>query len=310
MNFEFRHLHAFVAAARHGNFTRAAKAVHVSQPTFTVQIRQFETALGVRLLDRNTRSVQLTPIGRDLAPVLERILRELDSVLTNTQALSTRPTGFVAVAALPTLSATVLPGIISTFRTANPGIAIHLKDAVSIRLAAMVRAGDVDFGFGSLPASEPDLEFTLLFNDRMSAIFPRRSPLAGKRTVALKDLIATPLILMGRDSSVRAVVDRALAAIGHFAPPAYEASYISTALGMVEAGLGITILPASVLRMDHNRALISRPIQNPNIDRAVGIIQMRGRTLTPAAELFLAAIRARCADLFTSRKKGSYSSRL
>jgi DNA-binding transcriptional LysR family regulator len=92
-------------------------------------------------------------------------------------------------------------------------------------------------------------------------------------------------------------VDRAFASIGHFAPPSYEASYISTALGMVEAGLGITILPASVLRMDRGRNLVSRPIQKPRMDREVGFIQLRGRSLSPAAAT-LGAIRERCADLF------------
>jgi LysR family transcriptional regulator, carnitine catabolism transcriptional activator len=302
MDVDLRHLRAFVAIARHGSFTRAAKAVHISQPTFTVQIRRLETSLGVRLVDRNTRSVQLTPIGRDLAPVLERILRDLDSALLNTRALSSRASGSVTIAALPTLSATVLPGIIAAFRKENPGIAIHLRDAVGIKVAGMVRAGEVDFGFGSLPVSEPDVEFTPLFNDRMSAIFPRLSPLGEKRTLALKDLTASPLILMGRDSSVRAVVDRALAAIGHLDPPAYEASYISTALGMVEAGLGVTILPASVLRMDRGHGLVSRPIQSPKIDREVGLVQLRGRSLSPAAEAFLKALRLRCAELFARRK--------
>jgi DNA-binding transcriptional LysR family regulator len=224
MNVDLRHLRAFVAVAWHGSFTRAAKAVNISQPTFTVQIRHLETSLGVRLVDRNTRSVQLTPIGRELAPVLLRILRDLDSALLNTRALSSRASGFVAIAALPSLSATVLPGIIATFRKENPGIAIHLRDAVGIKVAGMVRTGEVDFGFGSLPVSEPDVEFTPLFNDRLSAIFPRHSPLGQKRSLSLKDLTASPLILMGRDSSVRAVVDRALAAIGHLDPPAYEAS--------------------------------------------------------------------------------------
>ncbi len=302
MDVDLRHLRAFIAVARHGSFTRAAKTVHISQPTFTVQIRRLETSLGVRLVDRNTRSVQLTPIGRELAPVLERILRDLDSALLNTRALSSRASGFVAIAALPSLSATVLPGIISAFRHENPGIAIHLRDAVGIKVSGMVRTGEVDFGFGSLPVSEPDVEFTPLFNDRMSAIFPRHSPFGAKRSLSLKDLTASPLILMGRDSSVRAVVDRALAAIGHLDPPAYEASYISTALGMVEAGLGITILPASVLRMDRGHGLMSRPIQNPKIDREVGLIQLRGRSLSPAAGAFLRVLRERCTELFARRK--------
>ncbi len=302
MDVELRHLEAFVAVARHGSFTRGAKAVNISQPTFTVQIRHLEAALGVRLVDRNTRSVKLTPIGRELAPVLERILRDLESALLSTQAYSSRASGFVAVAALPTLSATVLPGIIAGFRAENAGIAIQLRDAVNVRVAGMVRAGEVDFGFASLPVSEPDVEFTPLFNDRLSAIFQRHSPMARKRSIALKDVISSPLILMSRDSSVRAVVDRALASIGDFAPPAYEASYISTALGMVEAGLGTTILPASVLRMDSGRDLVSRPIQNPRIDREVGIVQLRGRSLSPAAEAFSQAIRKRCAELFGRRK--------
>lgn len=304
MDVDLRHLEAFVAVARHGSFTRAAKAVNISQPTFTVQIRHLETALGVRLVDRNTRSVQLTPIGRELAPVLERILRDLESALLNTQAFSSRACGSVTIAALPTLSATVLPGIISAFRAANPGIAVHLRDAVNVRVSGMVRAGEVDFGLGSLPPSELGVEFMALFNDRLSAIFQRRSPLALKRAIALKDLVSSPLILMGRDSSVRAVVDRALASIGYFDAPAYEAEYISTALGMVEAGLGVTILPASVLRMDRGRDLVIRPIQKPRIDREVGIIQMRGRSLSPAAAAFAGAIRERCGELF-GRRRGS-----
>ena len=82
----------------------------------------------------------------------------------------------------------MLPGIISAFRKENPGIAIHLRDAVGIKVSGMVRAGEVDFGFGSLPVSEPDVEFTPLFNDRMSAIFPRHSPFGEKRSLSLKDL--------------------------------------------------------------------------------------------------------------------------
>jgi LysR family carnitine catabolism transcriptional activator len=291
MDVEFRHLAAFVAAARHGSFTRAAKALHVSQPAFTVQIRQLETALGVRLLDRNTRSVQLTQIGHDLAPPLERLLREFDALLLNTKSLSTKASGYVAVAALPSLSATLLPRIISSFRAANPGIAVHLRDAVGARVVSMVKAGEVDFGFGSLRTGEPDIEFTQLFKDRMSAIFRAGSPLGRKRSVALRDLISYPLILMERDSTVRTVVDRGLAAIGHYAPPAYEAEYISTALGMVKAGLGITILPASVLEMENPENLALLPIHQPDLDRDVGFIVKRGRSLSRAAESLMSSIR-------------------
>ena len=294
MDVDLRHLEAFVAAARHSSFTRAARTLNVSQPAFTVQIRQLESALGVRLLDRNTRSVQLTQIGQDLAPVLERILRELEALLHSTRSLSTAAAGYVAVAALPSLSATILPRIVEAFRKENPAISIHLRDAVGIRVAAMVRAGEADFGFGSLSSADPELEFTPLFKDRLVAIFGPETPFGRRRALSLADLAQQPLILMDRESTVRTVVDRALASIGHYAPPAFEASYMSTALGMVKAGLGVTILPESVLEMEDNRDLDFRPIQKPALDRDVGILMKRGRSLAPAAAALVDAVRKEC----------------
>jgi DNA-binding transcriptional LysR family regulator len=157
----------------------------------------------------------------------------------------------------------------------------------------MVKSGEVDFGFGSIQASDPDLEFTPLFRDRMHAIFLPGCVLEQRKSAALASVTEFPLILMSRDSTVRTVVDRGLAAIGHFAPPAHEASYISTALGMVRAGLGVTILPSSVLDIGGGAGLVSRPVIRPGIDRDVGLICRRGRSPSPAAESFQLAIRRR-----------------
>ena len=219
MDVELRRLHAFVAVARHGNFTRAARAVNISQSTLTVQIQQLETALGVRLVDRNTRSVQLTPIGRDLAPILERILRDLESALLNTQALSGLASGFVAISPLPTLSATVLPGIISACRKETPGLAIHLKDAAGIRGAAMVRTGEVDFRVRQSSGERARRNLHPSLQRSHERHLSARLALRQKRSISLADLTSRPLILMARDSSVSAVVDRAFASFGHFAPP-------------------------------------------------------------------------------------------
>src|SRR5215831_14748716 len=122
MNLNLRHLEAFAAVARLGSFTKAASALYISQPSFTVQIKQLEEELGVRLLDRNTRSVSLTAIGRELAPVVERLLGELEGIVTSTRALSAKSIGSVTIAALPSVSATLLPGVIAAFRQRYPGI--------------------------------------------------------------------------------------------------------------------------------------------------------------------------------------------
>jgi len=280
-----------VAVARHGSFTRAARSLNVSQPTFTVQIRQLEEALGVRLLDRTTRSVQLTQAGREFAPQLERSLRDLTALLASTAALSGKTSGHVSVAALPSLCGGMLPSVIAAFNRKHSGISIHLLDALGVRIPAMVKSGEVDFGFGSMQKSDPDIDFTPLFRDRMHAIFLRGGPLEGRKSVALQDVTAFPLILMNRDSTVRTVVDGGLASIGHFAAPAYEAAYMSTALGMVKAGLGVTILPSSALDIEGAPDLISVPVSSPRLDRDIGFLQKRGRSLSPAAEAFLQAIR-------------------
>src|SRR5260370_11388716 len=113
MNFTLRELEAFLGVARLGNFTRAAKALHMSQPALTVRIRHLEDALGVRLLDRTTRSVALTQIGREFLPVVARVLGEIDAVSVNARDVAGRRRGVVTVAALPSVAATLLPGLIA-----------------------------------------------------------------------------------------------------------------------------------------------------------------------------------------------------
>jgi DNA-binding transcriptional LysR family regulator len=297
MNVDFRHLEALVAAARYHNFTRAARSLNISQPTFTVQIRQLERELGVRLLDRNTRSVQLTRAGKDLVPAVERLLRELNSVLSSTKESSAAKSGAVRVATLPSLAATILPQILSALQTQHPGVVVHLREAPARRIVGMVKSEEVDFGMGWVRGRDSDVQFTPLFTDRMSAIFKAGLKLERKKTVALRDLAAYPLILTDSESSVRAMVDDAFEALGSFVQPAWEVTYMSTALALARAGLGVTILPESVLEMEGGRHLRARPIREPALDRRIGIIQTTGRSLSPAAEVFFQAVCAGCAKI-------------
>jgi len=297
MTIDFRHLQAFVSAARYRSFTRAAKSLNISQPTFTVQIRQLETELGVRLLDRNTRSVQLTRIGRDLAPAVERLLRDLDSILDSAKGTSSAKSGAVIVAVLPSLAATILPQILATLRAEHPGVSVRLREAPARRIVGLVKSDEVDFGIGWIQGRDTDVQFATLFTDRLSAIFKAGSKLERRKTVSLRDLSDFPLILTDRESSVRAMVDNAFEASGSFVGPVWEVTCMSTALALVRAGLGITILPELVLAMDSGRYLRARPIRGADLDRRIGVIQSAGRSLSPAAEVFLRALGDGCSHL-------------
>jgi DNA-binding transcriptional LysR family regulator len=290
MNVNLRHLEAFAAVARLCSFTAAARLLNLSQPALTVQIRQLEETLTVRLLDRNTRSVRLTLAGEELAPVVERLLAEIDSVVSSAKAMSGKTKGSVRVAALPSIAATLLPRIIVGFRRRYPGVSVVVRDAPAERVVSMVHSEQVDLGLGSPDGADPGLRFTPLFKDHMRLVLPVGSPLLRQRSIGLADLTGHPLILPGPDSSVRRLVDTAFRSMGLNVTPAYEASLMSTVAGMVRAGLGAAILPSAALDMGELTGLRSRPLREPMLVREIGVLQKAGRSLSPAAASFLEAV--------------------
>jgi len=166
-----------------------------------VQIRQLEENIGVKLLDRNTRTAKLTRIGQQLAPVIERVLRDIEAVLHHAREMAAGVRGTVNVAALPS-------------------VCFHDTAALSQKMLAMVKNGEVDFGIGSFTDAESRIQVAPLFTDHMKIVLARDSPLAKKRVIQLKQLVELPLILMERDSSVRMLVDRAFESIGQYPTPA------------------------------------------------------------------------------------------
>jgi DNA-binding transcriptional LysR family regulator len=297
IDLNLRQLQTFITVARLGSFTRAAHLLHLSQPALTKQLRQLEETLDVRLLDRNTRTVELTRIGRELAPVVDQLLREIEAVVVNTKELAEKSRGVTRIAALPSISSTILPRTIAQFKKLYPGISVILKDILAQRLVAMVKADEVDFGVGSVNGTDSEIQFTLLLADRIVVVFPPGLSLERKKVIQLNDLTGLPLILMDKESSVRKLVDRAFESIGKFAVPAFEATYMSTAAGMVNAGLGVALLPSSAFETGELAGLSSRPIKHPALIREIGIIQKAGRSLSPAAESFVKSLKETCKEI-------------
>jgi DNA-binding transcriptional LysR family regulator len=290
MDLNMRQVRAFVSVAHLKSFTRAAALLNVSQPALTVQLRKLEETLGIRLLDRNSRTVDITRLGRELLPVFQRILRELDSVVMDTRALATQQHGVVRIAALPSFAAGLLPTVISRFRRSNPRMSFAVKDVIASRVNASVRSEEVDIGITGGDLSDPDLEILHLTHDKMHVVFPSQHPLGRKRRITLEDLAELPLVLMDSETSVRSIVDAAFVAAGRLPIPACEAIYMMTAVGMVKAGLGVTVLPASAKEVRAEPSLKSRVIDDPAFVRPIAVIKKKNRTLPPAARLFLEQI--------------------
>ena len=154
----------------------------------------------------------------------------------------------------------------------------------------MVRDETVDLGIGSELDADAGLVTIPLFEDEMRAVVPTGHALARGEEVTLEGLIGEPLILMDTSSSVRRLTDRAFADLGHLVTPAYEPTYMSTAVGLVRAGLGIAILPSSAIELELEPGLPSLHITSPHLRRPITLTLKAGRSLPPAAEAFRAML--------------------
>jgi DNA-binding transcriptional LysR family regulator len=287
MDVSLRQVRAFLTVARVKSFTGAASVLNVTQPALTMQIRRLEEALGVTLFDRNTRSVELTRVARDLLPAFERTLQDFEAALGSARDIATQARGIVRLAALPSVAAGVLPDAILKFREKRPNVTFDLKDVIAGQVLSLVQSEQVDFGVMGGSVKAADIETVFEARDRLHVVYPKGHRIARLKAITPTALAEFPLILMQRDTSVRAIVDAGFHSAGLIPKATCEAIYMMTAVGMVRAGLGLTILPGSAREIKAEPGLQSKPIDDPAFTRPVSIIKRSGRTLPPLSQAFL-----------------------
>jgi DNA-binding transcriptional LysR family regulator len=291
MDLNLRQVRAFLTVAQTGSFTRAAALLNLSQPALTVQIRRLEETLEARLIDRDSRNVGLTRLGRDLLPGFRRVIDDLDAVVLDTRERAAGRTGIVRVATLPSFAASLLPDVIAAFRAAHPRVAFQVRDVIAQRVLDLVRDEAVDLGIVGGAVADPAVDVLHATSDALHVVYPAGHPIEAVPHVTTEILSGFPLVLMDGATSVRAIVDAAFLATGRRPHAACEAIYMMTAVGMVRAGLGLTILPGSAREIQAEPDLRSRPIADPGFERPVSLIKKAGRTLPVVSEQFSAALR-------------------
>ncbi|GAB1579115.1 LysR family transcriptional regulator [Bordetella petrii] len=282
MNISARQLRAFVALADEKHFTRAAQRCHLTQPAFSALIRALEDTAGVRLFDRSTRHVELTAEGRVLDASARRLLGDLELAMEDLRDHAARRRGRVTVAALPSLAAGWLPGLLARYHQDHPGITLQLRDALLDPCLDMVQSGAADFAVAARRADMADLDSEFLHADRFFLVCRKDHPLAGRAQVRLRDLARWPLIQLARGSSVRRHLDEALGAGG--AAPLLEVEHLATVTGLVCAGLGISVVPAMTLFHFQREELIIKPLAGRPLTRPLYLVRRQGRTLSSAAQ--------------------------
>jgi DNA-binding transcriptional LysR family regulator len=284
VNFDLGDLLAFRAVAELNNFRRAAESVHISQPAFSRRIDKLEQALGVKLLDRTTRRVSLTAVGRDFARKTALWLDDLDATLLAVRGIAATRMGEVTIACVPSTVYYHVSQVIRRYREIYPKIRVKIHDAGANEVLDTVVRGEADFGLNFMGGQEPDIEFKPLLEERFVAACRRDHPLARKRRVTWAELADHDFITVSKMSGNRLLIDQALA--GALKRPAslYEANHVTTLLGLVEAGLGVAAVPSLAMPARDHPLLASVPLAEPVVTRRVGLIRRKGRSLSPAAQ--------------------------
>ncbi|HWK43981.1 MAG TPA: LysR family transcriptional regulator [Stellaceae bacterium] len=286
MNVTLKQLHAFLAVAELGSFTGAGKRLRMAQPALSQHVRELEAELGLKLFNRTTRRVELTEGGREFQWSAAKIIEDLEMAVRNANDTAERRRGRITIAAAPLLAAVILPRTIAEFRLCHPGIQVVLVDVGTDQIVERVRSGQADCGVGTFALAEDGLTRLTLARDSLMLFCGRDSELSRRPEIAWADLHDQSLITLTRDSGIRLLVEMGYETAQVPFKPVYEVSQITTVLALVEAGLGVAVMPTYAWAAVHPGKLIAKPLSAPTISREIMMVTASERTASPATATF------------------------
>lgn len=280
-------LRYFLAVARHLSFTRAAEALPLSQPSLTNQIRKLERELGVELFIRTTRRVRLTPAGEDFVKAAQQILNLIETAEMEMHEFSGLKRGRVLLGTIPTVGAFSLPPLLAEFHRRFPGVELAIQEEGSDVLLQLLLDEAIDVAIITAGEAHPtgSLERHCLVVDEMVLLLPDGHRLAGRAAISLGELQDEQFVLFKAGYGLRRVVLDACAAAGFQPRVAFETSQRETIYGMVQEGLGVTLLPRSgIHRGEYTWQLV--PLDPPNVTRELSLAWKAKRRHSEAARVF------------------------
>jgi len=299
MSFDLRQLRYFVAVAEECHFGRAALRLSITQPPLSQQIRALEDALGAPLFLRTKRSVELTPVGRDLLPEVRRLLAGADGLQPMAQSLARGEVGVLSLAFVSTADYGVLPPLLQRFSERYPGVRLQLTEATSDVQFEELWAGRVDAGLiiPPLPARFANhLEYLPIAREPLVvAMSEAQARLVGGRendAVTLHEIAAAPLIVFPRRlaPAFYDIIMDCFGAAGITPRIGQEAIQMQTIVSLVSAGMGVALVPQS-LRNLRRTGVVYRPLQAALPVVETGLVWRRADA-GPVLQGFIAAARA------------------
>lgn len=285
MKLELRHLRAVIAVAEHRHFSQAARTLHTSQPNLSRQIHDIEAEIDARLFDRTTRGVALTPFGREFVRHASSVLDLHESGMADLNDLIEMRRGHVSIAAMPSISTSLLADALHLFRGEHPTIDVSIRDDVASSIVEVVREARVDFGIGLATGDMSGLETRPLTTDTLMLVCRSEHGFADRESCTWRELADEPVIAFSAGSSVRPLMEQAYRDNGLTLRPAIEASHLSSAEGLALQGLGVAVLPSTRTQSISDPRLSVLRIIDPVVTRDLVLIQRHGRSLSTAARV-------------------------
>lgn len=289
VNVEFLDLRAFLAVFDSGSFRQAAEKLHLSQPAFSRRVQALESRLAMLLFERSTRRVTPTPAARKFEPLARRTLDEFDAGLMTMTGVGNSSNDQVVIASIPAAATHFLPQAIRQLGLQHPHVKVRILECMPEQGLDWVRSGEAELCLNLIGATEADVKYTHLSDDPYVFVCHRSHTLANKRTIRWSDLRTHPLIRMGhspdsgRAVESRVLLDHALSKMNVQLDWRYEAHHLSTVLGLVEAGLGASIVPELAAPDESRSHIVARSIHPKVVTRAIGILERPRGMLSPAA---------------------------
>ncbi|WP_426978462.1 transcriptional regulator CynR [Pseudarthrobacter sp. O4] len=280
-----RHIRYLTAVAEHQNFTRAAEALHVSQPTLSQQIKQLENSLHVRLLDRSGRTVRLTDAGETYLRYARRALRELDAGTRAIHDVQDLSRGSLRLAMTPTFTAYLIGPLVERFSTRHPGITLSVQEMTQDRIEAALAEDTLDLGIAFAEGRSSEIETQALFVETLGLVVGNNHPRAGAQApMALRELEQEGLVLLSSDFATRRHIDLHFRDHGIAPRIAIEADSISAIVEIIRRGQLATVLPEAIAREQHGLHPVDLSPAIPH--RTAALLRRKGAYVSAASQAF------------------------
>lgn len=279
-----KQIRAFVAIANSKSFAEACSSINLSQPALSISIKNLETDIGGSLLTRTTRTLSLTPEGREFLPVAKRLLNDWDTAIENVRNHFLLRRGKISIAAMPSFACNQLPLVFVEYKKQYPSVNVSIQDVVAEQVLELVRSGRVEIGIIFDPGKSEDLSFTPIFQDRFIAVLPRSMENLAPSTINWKFLLESGFITLQKPANMRTLLENTLTKHALSLSVSFETNQLATIGRLVSKGLGVSAVPALCKEQMEEMGAICREIEGSAIQPKVGIITRRRYPLSVAAK--------------------------